>query len=510
MNPAEGWPFWLRLVLAALLGVAAASGLAPLGYWPISLLSLVLIAPLYLSSETNRRAALLGWVFAAGYFAHALSWIIEPFLVDVQRHAWMAPFALIFLSGGLALFWALAFGVSKRIGGVPVLQGALLSVTLALVEFARGYILTGFPWAGIAQIWVDTPFAQTLSLAGPYGLGALTLLATLPLGAALFSNRTRSGIVVPIALTAGCAALALLYAANRPPVMPSGHIVRLIQPNAPQDQKWDPAYASVFFARQLEFTAAEPRPDLIVWPETSVPAWLGSAQPYLSAIGEAAQGTPVVLGIQRADGQQIYNSMIYLNEEGQQDGLYDKHHLVPFGEYVPFGEVMARFGVYGMAATTGNGFSAGPGAALMDVGVLGKALPLICYEAVFTQDILSAPDRADFLLQITNDAWFGTRSGPYQHLAQAQMRAIEQGLPMLRSANTGVSAMIGPLGRITEALALGQAGFIDAELPRPNAATVYSRIGDSPVFLALLVLFALLCRHARRVNDQFPIDPVKR
>ncbi len=510
MNPAKGWLYWLRLVLAALLGVAAACGLAPLGYWPITVLSLALIAPLFLSAETTRRAALLGWVFAAGYFAHALSWIIEPFLVDAQRHAWMAPFALIFLSGGLALFWALAFGITKRIGGAPVLQGALLSVMLALVEFARGYILTGFPWAGIAQIWVNTPFAQILSLVGPYGLGALTLFATVPLGAALFSDRTRTGTAVSIGLTAGCAALALIYAANRPPVVPSGNVVRLIQPNAPQHQKWDPAYAPLFFARQLEFTVAEPRPDLIVWPETSVPAWLGSAQPYLSAIGDAAQGTPVVLGIQRAEGQQIYNSMIYLNEEGQQVGLYDKHHLAPFGEYVPFGEVMARFGIYGMAATTGNGFSAGPGAALMDAGVLGKALPLICYEAVFTQDVLAAPGRADFLLQITNDAWFGTRSGPYQHLAQAQMRAIEQGLPMLRSANTGVSAMIDPLGRITESLALGQAGFIDAELPRPQAPTVYSRIGDSPVFLALLVLFALLWRHTRRVSGQIPIDPAKR
>lgn len=498
MNPALGWPYRLRLLLAALLGVMAACGLAPLGFWPATLLALILLPPLYLTSETPRRAALLGWVFATGYFAHALSWIIEPFLVDAERHAWMAPFALIFLSGGLALFWALAFGVARRIGGSPIGQGALLAVALSLTEFGRGYLLTGFPWAGIAQIWVDTPFAQLLSVVGPYGLGALTLLATLPLGAALFSDWMLRSLAILVATTMGCAVFALIYAVTRPPVEYTGHIVRLIQPNAPQHQKWDPDYAPLFFARQLEFTVAEPRPDLIVWPETSVPAWLGSAQPYLSAIGEAAQGTPVFLGIQRAEGQQIYNSMIYLNAEGQKEGLYDKHHLAPFGEYVPFGELMARFGIYGMAATTGNGFSAGPGAALMDAGAIGKALPLICYEAVFTQDVLAAPDRADFLLQITNDAWFGTRSGPYQHLAQAQMRAIEQGLPMLRSANTGVSAMIDPLGQVTEALALGQAGFIDAELPYAQSPTLYSRIGDKPVFFALLALFALLWYHTRQ------------
>ncbi|WP_299988266.1 apolipoprotein N-acyltransferase [uncultured Ruegeria sp.] len=495
MNLARGWPGWLRFVLAAFLGVVAACGLAPLGYWSATLVALVLLSPLYLSSETSRRAALLGWMFATGYFAHALSWIIEPFQVDADRHAWMAPFALIFLSGGLALFWALAFGVAKRIGGSPVVQTTLLAVTLSLAEFARGYVLTGFPWAGIAQIWVDTPFAQLLSLLGPFGLGALTLVSTLPLGAALFIDRGARSLAIPVAVTVGCAAFALIFAVTRPPVEHTGHIVRLTQPNAPQHQKWDPDFAPLFFARQLAYTAAEPKPDLIVWPETSVPAWLDSAQPYLAAIDEAAQGTPVFLGIQRAAGQQIYNSMIYLNEEGQHKGLYDKHHLAPFGEYVPFGEVMARFGIYGMAATTGNGFSAGPGAALMDAGPLGKALPLICYEAVFTQDVLAAPERADFLLQITNDAWFGTRSGPYQHLAQAQMRAIEQGLPMLRSANTGVSAMIDPLGRISESLALGQAGFIDAELPLPLAPTVYSRIGDKPVFFFLLAIFALLWRY---------------
>ncbi|WP_425081433.1 apolipoprotein N-acyltransferase [Ruegeria arenilitoris] len=497
MNPAQGWSIWLKCALAALLGALAAFGLAPFGVWAATLVALVLLAPLFLSTETRGRAAWLGWAFATGYFAHGLSWIVEPFLVDAERHAWMAPFALIFMAGGLALFWALAFWVARRPAGGAITQAVFLVVTVSLAEMARGYVLTGFPWAGLAQVWVGSPVAQLLSLVGPYGLGALTLLATLPLGAALAQ---RGGFALPLGLTVGTACLALGYASARPAVTETDHVVRLIQPNAPQHQKWDPEYAPLFFARQIEFTAAQPRPDLIVWPETSVPAWLSSAQPYLDAIADAAQGTPVFLGIQRGDGPRIYNSMIYLDEKGQQQGLYDKHHLAPFGEYVPFGEVMAKFGIYGMAATNGNGFSAGPGAALMDAGKLGKALPLICYEAVFTQDVLSAPGRADFLLQITNDAWFGTRSGPYQHLAQAQMRAIEQGLPMMRSANTGVSAMIDPLGRITQALPLGQAGFFDAKLPAPFVSTVYSRNGDVPVFVLLAALFALFWRNARRAH----------
>ena len=495
MNPIKGWPLWLRLMSGVVLGVVAAFGLAPYGIWPATGIALVLLAPLFLTTETRGRAAWLGWAFATGYFAHALSWIVEPFLVDAERHAWMAPFALIFMAGGLALFWAAAFWVARRPQADAIMQSALLAISISLLEFARGYVLTGFPWAGLAQVWVGRPVAQLLSVFGPYGLSAVTLLATLPFGAALSQ---RKGFALPLALTAGAGCLVLACAASRPQITESDQVVRVIQPNAPQHQKWDPDYAPLFFARQLEFTAASPRPDLVVWPETSVPAWLGSAQPYLAAVADAAQGTPVFLGIQRGDGPQIYNSMIYLDEEGRQQGLYDKHHLAPFGEYVPFGEIMARFGIYGMAATTGHGFSAGPGAALMDAGSLGKALPLICYEAVFTQDVLSAPGRADFLLQITNDAWFGTRSGPYQHLAQAQMRAIEQGLPMVRSANTGVSAMIDPLGRITRDLPLGQAGYIDAKLPRALAPTIYARIGDIPVFIALLALFTLLWRNVAR------------
>ncbi len=507
MNPAKGWPFWLRLTLAAMLGAFAAFGLAPWGQWWATLLSLILIAPLFLVSETSWRAAWLGWFFATGYFANALSWIIEPFLVDAQRHAWMAPFALVFMAGGLALFWALAFGITRRIGGRPVAQGVLLAIALSLAEFGRGYLLTGFPWAGFAQVWVNSPVAQMLSLVGPFGLGALTLLATLPVGAALAGPQPLRRVLAPGLLSVGFVALAIIYNATRPDVEVSGHTVRLVQPNAPQHQKWDPEFTGLFFARQVEFTAAEPRPDLIVWPETSVPAWLHNADGYLDAITRAADGTPVVLGVQRAEGQQIYNSMVYLDGTGAQTGLYDKHHLAPFGEYVPFGEVLAKFSIYGLAATAGNGFSAGPGPALLDAGPLGQGLPLICYEAVFPQDVNAAPSRADFLLQITNDAWFGTRSGPYQHLAQAQMRAIEQGLPMMRSANTGVSAMIDPLGRITGSLALGKAGYLDAELPLPFPQGLYSRTGDIPVLLILLLSFGLLSRNARRVNAQFPIDP---
>ncbi|TMV07628.1 apolipoprotein N-acyltransferase [Ruegeria sediminis] len=497
MKPAHRWSFWLRAAMAALLGAVAAIGLAPFHIWGATLVSLVLLSGLFLTAETRVRAAWVGWAYATGYFGHALLWIVEPFLVDPDRHAWMAPFALVLMAGGMALFWAPAFWFARRPGAGRGAQAWLLVLALSLAEIARGYVLTGFPWAGLAQIWVDSPAAQLLSLIGPYGLGALTLAATLPLGAGLVSGPGWRGLPRLLAPAALFGIAAIACAALRPEVSPSGKTVRLTQPNAPQHQKWDPRYAPVFFERLVGYTAAEPRPDLIVWPETSLPVWLENAAPAFGVIADAAQGAPVVLGIQRSADMRIYNSLVYLDEEGRQAGLYDKHHLVPFGEYVPFGDLMARFGLYGFAATTGQGFSAGPGAAVLRLGELGLALPLICYEAVFPQDVRAAPERPALLLQITNDAWFGTRSGPYQHLAQAQMRAIEQGVPMVRSANTGVSAMIDPLGRITAAVALGEAGFADAALPDPLPPTLYSRLGDGPVLFALIVLIALMSRRAR-------------
>ncbi|KUJ80373.1 acyltransferase [Ruegeria marisrubri] len=500
MKPIAGWPLRFRAAMAALLGVVAALGLAPYGLWVATLISLTLLAGLFLSAETRRRAAWVGWAYGTGYFGHALIWIVEPFLVDAERYAWMAPFALVFIAGGLALFWAFAFWLARRPGWRAAPQAWLLALALSLVEMARGYVLTGFPWAGLAQVWVETPVAQLLSLVGPYGLGALTLAITLPIGAGLVAGRGWRRLPLLVAPVILFSVLALGWAASRPHVSLSGKTVRLVQPNAPQHQKWDPAFAPIFFGRQIELTAAEPRPDLIVWPETSVPVWLDNAGLYFEVIADAAQGAPVVLGIQRSAGSRIYNSLVYLDSEGRPAGLYDKHHLVPFGEYVPFGDVMARFGIYGFAATVGQGFSAGPGAAVLKLEGLGLALPLICYEAVFPQDVRAAPERPALLLQITNDAWFGTRAGPYQHLAQAQMRAIEQGVPMVRSANTGISAVIDPHGRITSSIALGQAGYVDADLPNPLPPTVYARLGDFPVLLVLIVLTALILRNGRHVQ----------
>ncbi|WP_240453725.1 apolipoprotein N-acyltransferase [Chachezhania antarctica] len=488
------------LLLAAFVaGALGALGLAPIYAW-YATVAMFLAVPFALRRCTTAwQAAWVGLAMGTGWFGLGLSWIVEPFFVDAARHGWMAPFALLFISVGMALFWGAAFWAAYRLGRGFHQRVWLLCLTWTLAELARGYILTGFPWASPPQVWVGEPPMLFLAWVGPYGLFLWMLAVLLPFGAwmqaILSRERPRALYAMPLALY-GIAQTLVGYA--QPEVVSSGYVVRVVQPNAEQHLKWDRNFMPVFFNRQIEYTEAAgdgPRPDLIVWPETAITPLLDQAEYELGRIAQAANGVPLVLGTQRADygtdRARYYNTLVVLDETGAVADTYDKHHLVPFGEYLPFGNVLSRFGIRGLAEMAAFGYSPGPGPALVDLGPVGQAVPLICYEAVFPQDVNGAPGRADVLLQVTNDAWFGKRSGPYQHLAQAQMRAAEQGLPMIRAANTGVSAVIDPLGRIVTHIPLGEQGFADATLPSPFTPTIYARFGDFPVFLAVLALILM-------------------
>ncbi|MDQ2091615.1 apolipoprotein N-acyltransferase [Marimonas arenosa] len=486
--------FLRRLMLAAALaGAVAALAQAPFNLWPLGLLGLTGLFTLSRVARGPWPAFWIGWAGGTGYFAMALFWIVEPFFVDFARHGWMAPFALAFLSGGLALFWGGASMLAHRLGGRALTWVAALTGA----ELLRSYVLTGFPWALIGYVWAASPAAQYAAYVGPHGLTAAALAVAVSLWRLGTPAWTKA--LPMLALYAGLIALGAHLARPLPPG-PEAPVIRMIQPNALQHQKWDPDHVLTFFNRQLDFTAKSgtgPDPDLIVWPETAIPWALENAGRPLEMIADTAAGTPVVLGLRRFDGPRLYNTAILLDANGQVAAQYDKHHLVPFGEYVPFGDMAAGFGIAGLAARDGFGYSAGPGPRLIELPGIGPALPLICYEAVFPQDVAAAPARPRLLLQLTNDAWFGQFSGPFQHLQQARMRAIEQGLPMLRVANTGVSAMIGPRGEILNRIPLGQAGFADAGLPAALPPTPYARSGDWPV-LALVVIGLGLGAIARR------------
>lgn len=499
-------PRWAPIPLGIGAGALMGLGQAP---WSLTWLAVagLLGAVLVFSITSTRRGAFgAGWGVGLGYFALVLNWVTEPFQVDAATTGWMAPFALFFLAAGLALFWALAFwGAGHARGLRPRLFA--LAVAWAAVELARAYVLTGFPWAMVGYLWAPVDAIQWVSVIGPHGLNLVTLLAVSLIAMALRGGRRAwvpggAGVATVVALVWGGAAMVppLQDLTGRP-------VVRLVQPNAPQHQKWDRAFVPIFFERQVEFTAAPShhglgRPDLVVWPETAVPMLLDNADEALGIITDAAFPARVVLGIQREEDRAWYNSLVLAGPGPDVVQVYDKHHLVPFGEYMPAAALFRHVGVGGLAQRAEGGYTAGPGPQIIDLGEgLGRALPLICYEAVFPQDVHNAPGRADFLLQITNDAWFGQVSGPYQHLSQSRIRAIEQGLPMLRAANTGVSAVIDGAGRVLDSVPLGEAGYLDTPLPPPLRVTPYSRTGDLPMLIALLFLGCAAFYISRRVSD---------
>jgi apolipoprotein N-acyltransferase len=485
MTAPPRWPGWRVCGAAFGLGAVAATGQAPWGMWFLALPAFAAIFVL-----VGRSGALAALFAGAGHFGLALSWIVEPFFVEPETHGWMAPFAVTGLAFGLALFWMAGLGLGRRFGAV----GMALGLTLA--EIARGVVLTGFPWALPGHVWIGTPVDQVAALAGANGLTLLTLAAAaLPLAA------PRAGTAAAAAILAAAAGFGL-WRLDRP--LPDRTVpvtVRLVQPNADQHLKWDADAAHRFFARALDLTRDGTAVDVAIWPETSMPYLLDEALGAVADIGRAGRGAPVMVGVQRSDGGgwRVWNALAVIGPDGRVQAVYDKHHLVPFGEYIPFGDLMFRlFGITAFAAQTGAGYSAGAGPAVIDLGPrLGRIAPLICYEAVFPAILRAMPERADWIVQVTNDAWFGTRTGPFQHFALARLRAVEQGLPLARSANTGITAMVDARGRVTAALPMGAPGALDTSLPAALPPTPYARWGEAPVWLLLAGVAAALALRRR-------------
>lgn len=484
MLTARGWPVGLALVA---LGVLAGLGQAPWGLWPLTVVGLICAFVLVPKGRAFGRALLFG----AGYFGWSLQWIVEPFLVDIATHGWMAPFALVLMALGGGLFWAAGMGLGCRLGGP---WG--MATGLALAEAVRALALTGFPWAMPGHALIGTPLAQLSAFGGPFLLNIIVI----GLAAAFACLRLRWAGLITLSIPA------ILWPALEPGPASRFHegapVIRIAQPNAPQDEKWDPIKALEFHERLLAQTAVAPRPDLVVWPETSVPWLLDQAEEVLGNIAARAGGAPVVVGIQRREGAAFFNSLLVTGRNDPIAAIYDKWHLVPFGEYIPGGELAARLGLRGLAAQDGAGYAAGAGPSLISIPGIGRAMPLICYEGIFAEEVNAAPGRARFLLLITNDGWFGTRAGPQQHFAQARLRAIEQGLPMVRAANTGISAIIDGKGRVIGALPLGVDGVLDLPLPPALAPTPYTRVGDWPVLGFILVTFCgAIVLHRRKAID---------
>ena len=485
-------PAWRGRAVLVALGLATALGQAPFDMWFVAFAALIAFLAMALRRTTAKATFGAGFWYAAGYSALAMVWIVEPFLVDPLRHGWMAPFAMAAMAAGIGIFWGAGLWLGHRLCPTQTMWRPMAFATgLALAEAARSTLLTGFPWALVGHIWIDTSVYHLAQLIGPIGLTLATTGLAAIFAAAFWRSNIRWGVAGLAVATMAWLAGAWLQAPTQP-VAPDQPILRLVQPNAPQHQKWDPEYQDLFFERQLDFTARPGTPDLVIWPEVAVTFRLDAADAPFDRIAKAANGVPVIFGGQRVANFQAFNSAVYMARDGQIDAVYDKKHLVPFGEYIPGGGLLSGLGLRGLAERIPLGFSAGIGPRTWELADFGRVMPMICYEAIFPNELRRAKTRPDWVLHLTNDAWFGAVSGPYQHLAQARARAIEFGLPVVRVANTGVSAVIDPGGRVLAKLDLGVADTLDMALPNAQPATLYWRFGDSFAWFALIVAIGLM------------------
>lgn len=509
-------------VLTTLLGgLAAGFAHPPFGLLPGLLgYALILLRLDSVSVRPLRAAFGLGWVAGLGYFGVSTWWIAEPFLVDSRTFGWMAPFALVLMGGGLALFWGVA-GLAYRLlapkGGWKVLVFAGM---FAAVEWLRGHLFSGFPWDLPGETWrAGTAPSQMAAVLGVYGLTWLTLaIAAAP--AVLMLPVARLGRAVSMALAilaligvyaAGGGRLAAGSQASR--VAAEAPIVRVVQANIDQKTKWKPENLEAVFAAYESLSrrpAARPTA-MIIWPEGALPAviddLIAPGSPFLPRLRDLlAPGQTLLMGANRVEpargGYRYFNTLIALRREGaalRVVGVYDKHRLAPFGEFLPFGALAGRIGLRSLAHMPED-FTAGPTPAPLVLPGLPALQPLICYEALFPELAATTP-RPRWILNVSNDAWFGAGSGPWQHLNIASYRAIEQGLPIVRATPTGVSAVIDAYGRIRPGARLGlnAYGVIDAPLPPALTPTLYGRFGDLGfgLLLTLSAAGALMGRRSR-------------
>ena len=489
-----------RVLFLSTAGALAALGHQPQGWWPLTILGFAALLALAPLARTPLRMALSTFAFGLGYFAITLRWIVEPFLVDADRHGWMAFPAMVLMCAGMAAIWLPFVWGLARIAGR---SAGVVALGVLAGEAFRALALTGFPWGAPGQVWVGTGLEQASALGGPHLLNALMMMAGGAVALLVARRWLLGGALAAPLIVAGLLGWAL------PGPTPDGApndrapTVRLVQPNVAQSEKWDPDLREGILTRLLASTAAGEAPDLVIWPETAVPSLLNYIEVDLQPYAEAARGAPLVFGIQRMDFEgRFYNSLVALGPGGVVEGLYDKRHLVPFGEYAPGGALARRLGMTGLADAMGLGFALGQLDGLVDLEGIGTARVLICYEGIFAEEIGEEGPRPRLMILITNDAWFGTGPGPRQHLAQARLRAIEQGVPMVRVANTGISAVIDAWGRPVATIPLGEQGALDAPLPPMRGVTPYACWGDWPVLgLFVLAALALTWRRRCRLSD---------
>ncbi len=498
---------WRRHAVAALCGVLLTAGLPPL--YLVPLLVPAFIGLLWLLDGVSRRrdAALIGWSFGFGHMLGGFYWVGIAFLVDAGRFGVLMPFAVTGMAAGLALFPALTVLAVAWTGWRGPARVAVLAGAWLMVEWLRGWVLTGLPWNLIGSVWSFSPeMLQLAAATGIWGLSLMTVLAGAAPAVLAETPRPRRAwvfvaamLLLPAVAWAG-GAVRLAGAPELGSDVVAGVRLRLVQPSIDQKLKWQADLRRAHVEQQLRLTRGAGGAEIthVIWAETAVPFFLAREPELRRLLAQAVPpGGLLLTGAPRSQTEsgelRLWNSLYALDERGEIAGTYDKHHLVPFGEYTPLRALL------GLAKLTvgSTDFSPGPGLRTIELPGLPPVSPLICYEAIFSSQVIAPGARPDWLLNITNDAWFGVSSGPYQHFASARTRAVEEGLPLVRAANSGISAVVDGYGRIVGQLGLNETGVLDAPLPRPLAGgTLYARIGNWLVLIltAGVVLFALILR----------------
>jgi len=506
---------WRRDLLAVAAGSASVMAFAPIFIWPLLFLTLPVFLWLIDSSKGCRSAGRAGFFFGFGFFFFSLFWIGEAFLVEAERFAFLLPLAVTLLPAGLALYWAAAAAIARKLWPTGLARIFLFALTLAAAEWLRGHLFTGLPWNLLGYaLTFPLPLMQAVSLVGVYGLTAIAaLIFTAPL-VVLADARDTERRATLIALGVAVVPLVLLYAwgayrLTTPTSDVAGINLRIVQPSVPQREKWMAEHQRRIFADHLTLSHTDEHGVIdgaanithIIWPEAAMPFLPLEHNEALTAIADMLpDGAYLATGALRRemidksgarlplDAHRLYNGILVFDTKGALVSTYDKIHLVPFGEYLPADPILTALGLKKL--THGQGAFT-PGEAprkLLPVPGWPSTLGLVCYEALFPGAVVQSGGRPDAILNVTNDGWFGNTSGPRQHFHQTRVRAVEEGVPVIRAANNGISAIIDPYGRAEKILDLNVRGVIDGRLPVAAGATYYSLFGD-------WILLGIICAY---------------
>jgi apolipoprotein N-acyltransferase len=501
---------WRRYGTAFLLGAFLAATLPPVDLTPL----VFIVFPLFLwlddGSKTAAASGRLGYVFALGHFVAGMYWITAALFVDIRQFWWALPFALLGIPAllatyvGAGLYLATLARIRLRPPGFA--RVVAFAVMWSTGEWLRGHLFTGLPWNLLGYVWAGgfpgaLAVLQSTAWVGVYGLGFLTVLAAsllallgTPSLAPLGPWRRAMPVIataVLILVPAGAGALRLRLA----PTADTGIWLRLVQPSIAEAAKWDPTVAEANFHRLVELSSAPSDHKLaaVIWPEAAATFFLERDETHRAAIAALAPpGGYAITGTLRGSPlsgplSEVWNSIDAIDPAAKIVAQYDKAHLVPFGEYMPLSGILPFHKL-----TPGTiDLSAGPGPRTLALARLPPFAPLICYEAIFPAAIIDSHDRPAWILNVSNDAWYGRTAGPYQHFAMARTRAVEEGLPLVRVANNGISGVVDAEGRVLARTGLDAVGYADIALPVQAAATPYSYLGDW-VFLMLLVVGAMV------------------